>query len=103
METPWLLQWLLTAFMCFFIPVYAINYGWRNFLWFSDLMFILTYVGIMTSSLLLVSMAAVGGMLFELTWAILFFLQLFFGFKISLSGFVNYMFDPKYPLWLRLV
>jgi hypothetical protein len=99
MTYPIILQIIFTAFMCVYIPAYTINYGWRNFLWFSNLMLFETYIGIMTGSRLLVSMAAVGGLFFETIWSLLYLLQLFF--KIRLNGFHNYMFDPQIPLWLR--
>ncbi len=50
-----------TVFMTLFIPAYWIGYGPLNFLWFSDIILILTFFATLFESRLLASMAAVAG------------------------------------------
>lgn len=86
-------------FMGVLIPVYKKNYGVRNFLWFSDVGLFLTVFGLWLESPLLISMAAVGVLPFEIIWMIDYFFQLISG--RSLLNIANYMFDAKYSFFLR--
>lgn len=88
-----------TAFVAVIIPVYWRHYGWRNFLWFSDIALFTTGAALWLESSLLVSMMAVAVLLPELLWSVSFFARLVFGMRVTdLSG---YMFDPRKPLFLR--
>jgi len=88
-----------TAFVAGIVPVYWRYYGWRNFLWFSDIALFTTGVALWLDSPLLVSMMAVAVLLPELLWSVSFFARLLFGTRVtSLAG---YMFDPRKPLFLR--
>lgn len=93
------MKWAFTLFMLFMIPTYWIYYGPFNFLWFSDIVLLLTYLAVMTENTLLASMAAIGGMVLELLWIIDFIFFLFF--DIHLTGLSDYMFNQSLPLWLR--
>ena len=55
------------------LPVYALRYGWRNYLWFSDIALVTTGVALWLESALLASMMAVGVLMPELLWSASFF------------------------------
>lgn len=88
-----------TAFAAAVIPVYWKHYGWRNFLWFSDIALFGTCAALWLESPLLVSMMAVAVLLPELVWNISFFARLLFGLRAT--ELADYMFDPRKPLFLR--
>ena len=89
-------------FMVFFIPGYWIGYGPLNFLWFSDIILILTFFATLFESRFLASMAAVGGFISLSLWNIDFFFTLFaYLFDIKLAGLTAYMFNRELPVWLR--
>jgi len=62
---------------------------------------ILTCIGIMTGSALLVSSQAVSSLLVDLAWDLDLFWRLLFG--RNLIGGTEYMWDERYPLWVRLM
>lgn len=80
------------------IPVYWINYGPTNFLYFCDVALLLTLVGIWKEDALLVSLPAVGILLPQVLWCADFFAELFGG---RLTGMTGYMFDENRSLFLR--
>lgn len=87
--------------MIILIPAYWYFYGFKNFLWLSDIGLFLTVLALWTNSVLLMSIAAVEMFFFELIWNLDFCLILFFNInKIKLA---DYMFDPKYPIGLRFL
>lgn len=81
------------------VPVYAVRYGWRNFLWFSDIALVATTVALWLESALIASMMAVGVLLPELLWSVSFLGRLLFGIRVS--DLAGYMFDPAKPRYLR--
>src|SRR5688572_10068889 len=81
------------------LPVYALRYGWRNYLWFSDIALVTTGVALWLESALLASMMAVGVLMPELLWSASFFGRLLFG--VRASDLAGYMFDPEKPRYLR--
>ncbi|WP_018861527.1 MULTISPECIES: hypothetical protein [unclassified Thioalkalivibrio] len=98
-------RWFLIAyllFVCVLVPVYAVHYGWLNFLWLSNFALIAGCVAAWFESRRLASMLAVGVVLLEMGWVIDFLLGL-----VLLGNppfdFVAYMFEPDYPLYLRLL
>ncbi|MGE5524625.1 MAG: hypothetical protein ACM3SS_12995 [Rhodospirillaceae bacterium] len=88
-----------TAFVAVVVPVYWRHYGWRNFLWFSDIALFGTCAALWLESPLLVSMMAVAVLLPELLWNVSFFSRLLFG--VRATDLAGYMFDPRKPLFLR--
>jgi hypothetical protein len=93
---------LFTAFMAVLIPVYAVNYGWTNFLYFCDVALLLTLFGLWRQNRLAVSMAAVGILLPQVLWCADFFWQLCLEAKgLPHSGMTAYMFDEHKSLFLR--
>jgi hypothetical protein len=95
---PLWLKIAYTAFLAVMIPVYWINYGPTNFLYFCDVALLLTLVGIWRESALLVSLPAVGIMLPQFFWCADFLVQLVGG---KLTGMTGYMFNADLPLFLR--
>jgi hypothetical protein len=88
-----------TAMAAVVVPVYAVRYGWRNFLWFSDIALVATGVALWLESALLASMMAVGVLLPELLWSVSFLGRLLFGLRVT--DLAGYMFDPAKPRYLR--
>jgi hypothetical protein len=68
-------------------------------LWLSHLGFFLTIIALLFQQPLFISIACVGLLPQELAWNIDFFYQLFV--RSSLFGFADYMFNVKFPLFLR--
>lgn len=77
------------------VPVYWVEYGPGNFLWFSDIALLVVAYCLWTGNRLLFSMMAVGVLPLELVWTLDI---LTLG---QLIGLAAYMFDDQYPLWLR--
>ncbi len=95
-------KWVIAAFIALFIPGYWIGYGPSNFLWFSDIILIMTFFATLFESRFLASMAAVGGFIFTLLWNVDFVFTLFtYLFGIKLAGLTAYMFNSESPGWLR--
>lgn len=96
---PLWLKIAYTGMVVVIVPVYAVSYGWRNFLWFSDVALFSTMVALWLESALLASMMAVGVLLPELVWNLSFFGRLAFGIRVT--DLAGYMFDPRKPRYLR--
>jgi hypothetical protein len=95
---PLWLKLVYSAFMAVLIPVYWVQYGPTNFLYFCDVALLLVLWGIWRESPLAVSLAAVGILLPQVLWCI------DFGVELSGRHFTNmtfYMFDETRPLYLR--
>lgn len=88
-----------TVYVAITVPVYAVKYPLGNFLWFSDITLLATVAALWLESPLLASMMAVGTLLPDVLWNASFFGQLLSGKRVS--GMTDYMFDPRYPLYLR--
>jgi hypothetical protein len=88
-----------TLFVCAVIPVYWVNYGPSNFLWFSDIALFLTVPAVWLESGLLASMMTLSILLLDVAWNVDFFGRLLTG--RSLSGLSSYMFTERVPLSVR--
>ena len=95
---PLWLKIAYTAFLAVMIPVYWLNYGPTNFLYFCDIALFFTLAGIWREDALLVSLPAVGILLPQALWCTDFVLQLFGG---KLTGMTAYMFEENRSLFLR--
>lgn len=94
--------WLKLAFTAMAVVVlvaYWPRYGWRNYLWFSDVALILLVPAMWLESALLASTVAVGTVALELFWTVDFLYRLVFDRRPR--GLTGYMFDSGRPLWLR--
>jgi len=80
-------------------PVYWVQYGPQNFLYFCDLGNILIAVALWTDSALIFSWQATGLLLFQTLFAIDLVGALIF--RSHLIGGTEYMFDSRIPLWIR--
>ena len=97
-RVPVWLKWAYTAFMLVLVPVYWVNYGPANFVYFCDAALFLTLFAVWTDIALLASMSAVGILVPQFFWCIDFGGELL-GFH--LSGMTSYMFDAHSSLFLR--
>lgn len=95
---PLWLKILFALFLAVMVPVYAMNYGPTNFLYFCDISLFLTLVSMWTERSLPASMALTGIFVGQVLWCLDFFTELA-GFH--LVGMTSYMFDPRNPLFLR--
>jgi hypothetical protein len=88
----WLLIWT---------PSYAVVWGWPNFLHLCDVSVFLTCAGLLASNRLLLSSQALATVIPDALWALDTGAREFFG--RNLTGGTEYMWDPRYPLWVRLL
>lgn len=94
--------WFMLAYTVFVAYVMAIwwkNYGWRNFLWFSDIAFIGAVPAMWLESAPLASVLAVAVLLPETLWNVDFVGRLLLRRRIT--GLTDYMFEPERPRLLR--
>jgi len=96
---PLWIKLIASAWLIILIPSYLIYYQLENFLWFSNIAFILTVTGMWLGSRLLISMQAVAVTLPETGWILGFLWQIITG--ESLIGLTDYMFDSEIPLFIR--
>jgi len=94
------LKWACTGFVLVLLPVYAMEYGLRNFLWFSNVALLVGLLGIWTQSRLLISTQAVSVSLLEFAW-IAGFTSGLIRDGATIAGIAGYMFDPELPLLAR--
>ena len=97
-RTPVWLKWAFTAFMLVLVPVYWVNYGPANFVYFCDASLFLTLFAVWRDNALLASMSAVGILVPQFLWCADFGAELL-GFRPT--GMTDYMFDKRYSLFLR--
>lgn len=98
-DIPLWIKIAYTGLLAVILPVYAVRYGWRNFLWFSDIALIATGIALWLESSLIASMMAVGVLLPEVLWNVSYFARLLFG--LHASDLAAYMFDRKESCFLR--
>jgi hypothetical protein len=98
-KIPLWLKISYTLFLGLLVPVYAVQYGIANFLWFSDIALLVTLVALWRESRLLASMQAISVTLLESIWILDFFIGLMT--NASPVGLAAYMFDPTLSLFLR--
>lgn len=95
---PAWLRWTYTAFIAVFVPIYAMNYGPTNFLYFCDVALFLALLAVWTGHPLPASMGAVGILVPQLFWCLDFIATIF---GVPFAGMTAYMFDETLPLHLR--
>jgi hypothetical protein len=96
---PIWLKCLYTAFVAAIVPVYARQYGWRNFLWFSDVALFVTVPAMWLEHPLLASTQAISITVPEAGWAIDFAAHALL--RKRPIGLADYMFDSKIPRAVR--
>jgi hypothetical protein len=88
-----------SVFVLYVMAVWWKNYGWTNFLWFSDIAFIGAVPAMWLESAVMASVLTVAVLLPELLWNVDYLLRLVLRRRIT--GLTDYMFEPERPLLLR--
>lgn len=96
---PLWIKLVYTVFVCITVVIYARQWGWANFLWFSDIALVLTVPALWWESSLIASMMTLAVLLPEVFWNVTFFTRLITGRR--LAGLTDYMFESGRPLYLR--
>lgn len=99
---PWpALRFVGIVWLLVYVPAYAAAYPLSNFLFLCNLGVVLTALGLIVGSKLLVSSQAVAAPVIGLAWA------LDAGWRVLtgqfLYGATAYMWDPQYPLFTRIL
>jgi hypothetical protein len=96
-----ILRWVALSWMVVWLPSYVRAWGWANLLHLCDIAVVLGCAGIWWGSSLLISSQAVASLAAGLFWA------LDVGWRLTtgkfLVGGTDYMWDTRYPLWVRLL
>ena len=69
------LRWLGIAWLVVYLPSYAVAYGWLNFLFLCNIGVIVTAIGLIFGSRLLLSSQAVAAPVIGLAWIVVFSLE----------------------------
>ncbi len=88
-----------TLFVLYVMAVWWRHYGWKNFLWFSDIAFIGAVPALWLESAALASVLTVAVLLPELLWNLDYVVRLLLGRRFI--GLTDYMFERERPLILR--
>ena len=94
-------RWCVAIWLVVWVPAYWKTWGAVNFLHFCDIAALLTCMGFLFDSTLLLSSQAVGAIVVDAMWTLDVAWKLVFGHHFV--GGTEYMFDSKYPLWVRLL
>lgn len=97
---PWL-RWAGLLWLLVWVPAYWSVWGWPNFLHLCDVAVILACIGLWRGSAVLLSSQAVNSMFADLVWCLDVGWRLLFG--RHLVGGTEYMWDARFPLWVRLL
>jgi hypothetical protein len=100
-RVPDWLRWSALLWLAIWVPAYWHTWGAANFLHLCDVAVILTCIGLWSSNSLLLSSQAVSSLLIDTTWAGDAAWRFLTGHH--LVGGTEYLFDPKFPLWVRLL
>jgi len=95
------LRWAALVWLALWVPAYWRVWGWANFLHLCDIAVLLTCAGLISGSPLLLSSQAVSSIVVDLAWCLDAGWRLFFG--RHLVGGTEYLWDGRYPLWVRLL
>ncbi len=90
---------LYTAFVLLVVVVWLRHYGWRNFLWLSDVAFIGAVPALWLDNAALASVLATAALLPEVLWNVDLVLRLLWRRRIT--GLTEYMFESARPRVLR--
>lgn len=95
------LRWVSLCWMLVWLPTYFRVWGWANLLHLCDVAVILSFIGIWLANPLLLSSQAVSSLAPGLFWI------LDVGWRLTtgrfLIGGTDYMWDARYPIWVRLL
>src|SRR5437763_9707994 len=90
---PIWLKFLYTAFVLVLVPIWWIDNGPANFLWFSDIALLVTVPALWLESSLLASTMSVAVLMLELAWLVSLLCRLLIRFDPI--GLAAYMTDPE--------
>ena len=95
------LRWFSLLWMLVWLPSNLRVWGWQNMLHLCDVAVVLSFVGIWLANSLLLSSQAVNSVAAGFLWV------LDVGWRLTtgryLVGGTEYMWDARYPLWVRLL
>ncbi len=94
-------RFLAAGWLAIYLPSYTWAYGITNFLFLCNLAVILFCLGVLRGHALLISMAALSSMVVDIVWLLDFVARLLVG--RHLFGGTEYMWDPRWPLFTRLL
>ncbi len=89
------------AWLAVWVPVYLKYWGWDTFLLWCDISVVVACAGLWRGSALLLSTQALATPTAGLLWGLDAAWRLLFG--AHLTGGTEYMWDARYPLWVRLI
>lgn len=95
------LRLIALAWLGVYLPAYALAYGWANFLFLCNLGVLILAAGLWTGSALLLSSQAIGMLVVDLVWTADLLSRLLTG--AHWIGGTEYMWDPQWPLFTRLL
>lgn len=98
---PAWVRWLALLWLVVWVPAYWRTWGASNFLQLCDVAALLTCIGLLSGSALLLSSQALPVLLVDTAWTIDAAWRLLLGHH--LIGGTEYLFDAQYPLWVRLL
>ncbi len=98
---PQWIRWAALLWLLLWIPAYWRTWGPENFLHLCDVGVILGCIGLWAGSALLISSQAVGLLAVSIAWAAGAAWEFFLGRRL-IAG-TDYLFDPRFPLWVRLL
>jgi hypothetical protein len=96
---PLAFKFAYTVFVLYVMAVWWKHYGWKNFLWFSDIAFIGAVPALWLEDSALASVLTVAVLVPELLWNLDFVGRLLLHRRIT--GLTDYMFERERPLILR--
>jgi hypothetical protein len=96
---PLAFKFAYTVFVLYVMAVWWKHYGWKNFLWFSDIAFIGAVPALWLEDSALASVLTVAVLVPELLWNLDFVGRLLLRRRIT--GLTDYMFERERPLILR--
>jgi hypothetical protein len=100
-KIPDWLRWAALLWLLIWFLAYWHTWGAANFLQLCDMAVILTSIGLISENALLISSQAVSSLLIDLAWALDAGWRFFLG--RHLIGGTQYLFDARFPLWVRLL
>jgi hypothetical protein len=92
-------RWVAVAWLAVWLPAYLWQYGSHVFLNLCDIAVILTCAGLWTGHPLLLSSQALSSLVVDLAWTVDLLARALTG--QHLIGGTEYMWDARWPLWLR--
>jgi len=95
------LRWVAIAWLAVYVPAYASAYGWANFVFLCNLGVFVLAAGLWSGSPLLISSQAIGMLVVDVVWTADLLSRLVT--ETHWIGGTEYMWDPRWPLFTRLL